>query len=160
MEKSFDSPTTPGLRIDFPNYLIELVCLNCDRKLTSRFWKSSIYWTNKYKREIKGVHNLRNMLESFACLLNFDNPLAQTVLIDIIKRTCIKSLSAKKTVTKIVGKLKVEYEKERQRRLLMAHARVLPSKNDEQNSRYLDDRSKNKLSILRELENSGEEKIG
>jgi len=159
MEKTFDSPTTPGLRIDFKNYLIELVCLNCDKKLPSRFWKSNVYWTNKYKREIKGVHNLWNMLDANVCLLNFDNPLAQTVLISIIKTTCIKSLSAKKTLNKIVNRLKTEYEIERRKRLdQAAKIEIEKTFSDKDNARYSGDGSRNKLAILRNIESNGEEK--
>lgn len=144
MEKLFDSPTTPGLSVDFRNYIIELVCLNMDRKLGPRFWKSNNYWTKKYPREIKGVSNLSK-------LLNFEDPLIQKLLIITIKDSWIKSLSAKKTLNTIVKKVNVLYEKEMYKR--SDEKIVMEIFSPEENARYVDSGNKNKLSLLKEIEN-------
>lgn len=148
MVKSFDSPTTPGLKIDFKNYLIELVCINCDKKLTLRFWKSNVYWAKKYPREIKGVSNLSK-------LLNFEDVLIQKLLIGIIKDSWIKSLSAKKTLNTIVKKLNIIYETEKQKRLIQESKVEINQFSDKENARYSGDGSKSKISILRDLEDNG-----
>lgn len=159
MNKDFDSPTTPGLKIDFPNYLIELVCLNCDKKLNSRFWKSNTYWSNKYKREIKGVHNLIKCFdapidENTKVNTLENSPFAQKILIAVVKRLNVKSLSAKKTIQKVVSNHKKTFEQEYGRRLLATNEEVINREriNDHNNARYSEDGSRNKLSTIRELE--------
>ena len=162
MEKSFDSPTTPGLKIDFKNFIIELVCINCDKRLGPRFWRSNEYWSSKYKREIKGVHNL---IRSFDAPIDKDtkvntvenSPFAQKILIQIIKNLNIKSLSAKKTIQKIIGNHKKIFSTEYDHRLSMANEKAIDSEiiNSKENARYVDSGSKNKLSILKDIENSG-----
>lgn len=164
MEKSFDSPTTPGLKIDFKNYLIELVCINCDKRISSRFWKSNEYWSSKYKREIKGVHNL---IKSFDAPITEDtkvnvvenSPFAQKILIQVIKNLNIKSLSAKKTIEKIIKDYKKIFEKEYNHRLSTANEKTINSEivNGKENARYIDSGNKNKLSILKDIEENGEE---
>jgi len=148
MEKLFDSPTTPGLKIDFKNYLIELVCLNMDRKLSARFWKSNNYWAKKYPREIKGVSNLGK-------LIDFNDTLVQKLLIGIIKDSWIKSLSAKKTLSTIIKKLNILYEKEIEKRKISDEKIVMSIFSPEENARYVDGGNKNKLTLIKELENNG-----
>lgn len=162
MEKSFDSPTTPGLKIDFKNYLIELVCINCDKRISSRFWKSNEYWSSKYKREIKGVHNL---IKSFDAPIAEDmkvnvvenSPFAQKILIQVIKSLNIKSLSAKKTIQKIMTNYKKAYLKEYNNRLSITKENTINSEivNGKENARYIDGGKKNKLSILKDIEKNG-----
>jgi len=164
MEKSFDSPTTPGLKIDFKNYLIELVCINCDKRIGPRFWKNNIYWSSKYKREIRGVYNL---IKSFDAPITEDtkvnvvenSPFAQKILIQVIKNLNIKSLSAKKTVQKIIANHKKIFAKEYDHRLSVANEKTINSEivNGKENARYVDTGNKNKLSILKDIEENGEE---
>jgi hypothetical protein len=148
MEKSFDSPTTPGLPIDFRNYVVELVCLNMDKKLGPRFWKSNNYWAKKYPREIKGISNLSK-------LTDFNNPLIQKLLIGIIKDGWIKSLSAKKTLNTIIKKLDILYKKEIEKRKISDEKIVVSIFSPEENARYVDTGTKNKLSILKDIEENG-----
>jgi hypothetical protein len=148
MEKSFDSPTTPGLRIDFRNYIIELISLNCNNKLGPRFWKSNAYWAKKYPREIKGVSNLGK-------LIDFNDTLVQKLLIGIIKNSWIKSLSAKRTLSTIVKKLNILYEKEIEKRKISDEKIVMSIFSPEENARYTETGSRNKISLIKELENNG-----
>jgi len=148
MEKSFDSPTTPGLKIDFKNYIIELVCLNMDKKLGPRFWKSNNYWAKKYPREIRGIGNLSK-------LTDFNNSLIQKLLIGIIKDSWIKSLSAKKTLNTIIKKLNILYGREIEKRKTNDEKMVMSIFSPEENARYVDTGNKNKISLIKELENNG-----
>ncbi len=101
----YPSPTTSGLFVTFNNYIIELICLNMDKKLCPRFWKfANKYWQAKYRREIKGVHNL---LKNFEFL---DNPLLQRTIIDVVRKLDIKSMLAKKTVDRVTKAVKISYE--------------------------------------------------
>ena len=162
MEKSFDSPTTPGLKINFSHYLIELVCINCDKRISSRFWKSNEYWSSKYKREIKGVHNL---IKGFDAPIDEElkvntvenSPFAQKILIQVIKNLNIKSLSAKKTIQKIMTTYKKMFEQEYDHRLSIANEKTINSEivNGKENARYVDSGSKNKLSVLKDIEKNG-----
>jgi len=101
----FPSPTTQGLKVTFNNYLIELICLNMDRKLCARFWKyGNKYWKAKYRREIKGVHNLLKNFESL------EDALLRCVMINVLVALDIRSLSARKTVDKVVKAVKINYQ--------------------------------------------------
>jgi len=162
MEKLFDSPTTPGLKIDFKNYLIELVCLNCDKRIGPRFWRNNNYWSSKYKREIKGTYNLINnfnapITEDMKVNVIENNPFAQKILIQVIKNLNIKSLSAKKTIQKIMTNYKKAYLKEYNNRLSITKENTINSEiaNGKENARYIDTGKKNKLSILKDIEKNG-----
>lgn len=162
MEKSFDSPTTPGLKIDFKNYLIELVCINCDKRIGTRFWKSNEYWSSKYKREIKGVHNLIKCFdapidEELKVNTVENSPFAQKILIQVIKNLNIKSLSAKKTIQKIITNHKKIFSKEYDHRLSIANEKTINSEivNGKENARYIDGGNRGKLSILKDIEKNG-----
>ncbi len=105
-EKSYNSPTTPGLKITFRNYIIELVCLNVNAKLVPRFWNDNKYWGPKYKRELKGIYNLKIRFDD----INFDNPILQGCIIEIIQQHYIKSLSAIKTINKVEKLIRKQYQ--------------------------------------------------
>ena len=110
----YPSPTTVGLSVTFNNYLIELLCLNMDRKLCARFWKyGGKYWVAKYRREIKGVHNLLKNFESL------EDTLLQRTIIGTIRKLDIKSMLAAKTVNKVVKAVKINYEQELSKRKQM-----------------------------------------
>jgi len=146
MHKDYKSPTTPGLDIDFKNYVIELVCLNVDKKLGPKFWKNNTYWSNKYKREIKGFHNLKEHL-----IFSLDNPLVQKILIQIIKSKNIKSLSATKTIEKIRYHLKNHYTNEvNERSQIDIEENIKINMN--KNSKFIDGNKKNKISSIRDME--------
>lgn len=151
MEKPFGSPTTPGLAVTFKNYLIELVCLNCDKRISARFWKSNSYWSKKYVREIKGVHNL-------SLLIDFENLLNQKLIIQIIKDRLIKSLTAKKTLDRIVFLMKKEEKKEEKKiDSFMSNHTPEVAIDMEKNSRFIDVKKKDKFSSIREIEQNGKE---
>lgn len=67
-------------------------------KLGPRFWSDpgTYDWASKYRREIKGVHNL---LQNFQDL---NNPLSRNTIIEIIQQHRIKSLLAKKTIKRVI----------------------------------------------------------
>lgn len=115
----YPSPTTPNLEVTFNNYIIELICLNMDRKLCARFWKyGNKYWQAKYRREIKGVHNLLKNFESL------EDVLLQRTIIDTVRRLDIRSILATKTVNKVAKAVKISYEQELNKRKEMAlHAK-------------------------------------
>jgi hypothetical protein len=106
----YKSPTTPGLEIEFNHYLIELICLNMNPKLGPRFWSDSepYDWGNKYRREIRGVHNLLKKIGDIS------DPLLCDVIIETIQQYKIKSLLAKKTIEKVVRLVfkKIEIKKQ------------------------------------------------
>lgn len=151
--QKFRSPTTPGLLITFKNYIIELVCLNLNSKLDPYFWKGAQYWKDKYGREIKGIFNLMK-------LVNDDSKIAQTAMINVIKKLNIKSLSAKKTLYKIQNAV----VKEKKALILKRQEEpdgvgvVELKAYMEKNSKFIDVGKQTKLDKLRKLENSGKEK--
>lgn len=111
----YPSPTTPGLKVTFNNYVIELICLNTDKKLCPRFWKfANKYWQAKYRREIKGVHNL---LKSFESL---EDPLLQRTIIYIVRKLDIRSMLAAKTVNRVTKAVKISYTQALSNRKQMA----------------------------------------
>lgn len=111
----YKSPTTPGLEVTFNNYVIEIVCLNLDPKLIPRFWKNgNKYWQAKYRREIKGVHNLLKNFESL------EDVVLQRTIVDTVRKLNIQSMLAVKTVSKVVKAVKINYEQELNRRKQMA----------------------------------------
>jgi len=153
----YESPTTSGLKIDLKNYIIELVCINCSRfkKLSSRFWKSSKYWENKYKREIKGYYNLKLSLEN---KFDLEDAFISNVLIDIIKKQIIKSLSAKKTIIRIVKLLNQEVENKKNKyENMVSNSKPINNKPEymNNNTKYVDSENKNKINILKRIEKNG-----
>ena len=155
MSKDYKSPTTPGLDIDFKNYIIELVCLNMNKNLKPKFWRNDKYWTGKYKREIKGVSNLMSSFESQinkdTKIILLDQPLAKKILIQTIKKLNIKSLSAKKTVDKIVLTTKKAYIAEVSQRSNKVQVEN-PEIDFNKNALFVDGSKKNKLSRIRDME--------
>lgn len=110
-KKIFDSPTTPGIKIDFRNYLVELICLNVNKNIGPRFWRDKKYWSQKYVREIKGVYNLSQSLGGF------DDQFISKAIIHVIKKHNIKSLLKKitiqklaKYIPKLAAKIKKQYK--------------------------------------------------
>lgn len=142
----YPSPTTAGLEVTFNNYIIELICLNTDRKLCARFWKyANKYWQAKYRREIKGVHNL---LKSFDSI---EDPLLQRTIIDIVRKLDIRSMLATKTVTKVVKAVRVRYTQELDNRKRIAsdakiHQPVMSSE-------FVDVGNKTKLAKIKVIRN-------
>jgi hypothetical protein len=154
MEKNFLSPTTPGLKIDYNNYIIELVCLNVNRKLGPKFWSSSQYWKQKYVREIKGIHNLGNLLKDE---FDLSIPVNQVLLSEIIKNNSIKCLLAKKTLERIKKLMKKTFDLKQNQ---YSNYKVVEEVQDakgymDKNSRFVQTGPLNKLQKLKRLENNG-----
>lgn len=148
-EKKYDSPTTPGLKVDLRNYLIELVCLNIDKNLGPKFWQDPKYWGPKYRREIKGVFNLFN-------LIDIQNPLIQTAIIHVITKYNIKALVAKKTldrIVKLVDKRTRQIKEDRQKIADKAQTVIF---NPRDNCHFIDCGDTNKLAKIKRIEQSGE----
>ena len=161
MDKTFLSQTTPGLNIDFKNYIIEIVCLNVKPKLNPRFWNEDKYWSGKYVREIKGFSNLKKEIELITnrCFegefskFDIEEPLTQKILIDVIKKLNIKCLLAKKTINKITTSFVKEYEKEYNSRIKEIETNfVIPPIDLNKNSVYIDPKIKNKKSLIKDME--------
>lgn len=141
----YASPTTPGLYVTFRAYLIELICLNVNRKLIPRFWSDQKYWGPKFRREVKGVDNVAQELD-------FKDNLIQTALINVIKDYNIKALTHKTTLNRvIIGVRKKRKELEIQRANLSQ--KPTPIKiNIKKNSTFIDTGDKSPLAKIREAE--------
>ena len=154
-KKTFVSPTTPGLHVDFRNYIIELVCLNMRPKLGPRFWKDEKYWGPKYRREIKGVFNLGKELD-------FDDPITRTALTEIIKRYNIQAMVAKKTVAKIARATSRRRQEilDNREHIAKKQSPVIADTKEysRHNAKLVDIGIKSKLAKLKELEGGKEAK--
>ena len=155
-EKSYKSPTTPSLMVTFKDYVIELVCLNVRSSLSPRFWKDSKYWGPKYRREIKGVYNLRKQLG------DFNDPTLRTAVINSVRKLNIKSLSAKKTIDRLAKTIRIEHANIIQHREQLV-SRTQPQIQDvvehsRRNAGFVDVDKKTKIATLRKIENRGKTK--
>ena len=142
----YASPTTPGLYVTFRNYIIELVCLNTNHKIGPRFWSEQGYWAPKYRREVRGVFNLSNVLD-------FTKPLTQTALVQIITEYRIKALIAKKTVDRVVRLTNKRITKLSEQREVLSKKHQQVDIDSKKNSTFIDTGKKNTLSKIREAEN-------
>jgi len=145
-KKTYDSPTTPGLKVYFRDYLIELVCLNVNAKLAPRFWSDKKYWGPKYRREIKGVSNLGKIFD-------ITDTQIQTALIQIIRERNIKALVASKTVASVAKFTKKRIEELIENKKLLSkkeHKRVSDVKG---NSTFVDTGNEGPLAKIRRIEN-------
>lgn len=151
-EKKYDSPTTPGLKIDLRNYLIELVCLNVDKRLGPRFWQDSKYWGPKYRREIKGVFNLFS-------LIDIQDPIVQTATIHIVTKHNIKALVAKKTLERVVKLINKKIQQIKEERQQIAEKARIAIFNPRDNCHFIDCGDTNKLAKIKRIESGKETKI-
>lgn len=149
-EKSYQSPTTPGLMVTFENYLVEIICLNMDRKLGSKFWSKdhgNKYWPSKYVREIsRGIKNLK------AEFPDLNNPILRKAIINVAKRKFIKSLLTKKTVEKFAKQIRREIDAiEEQTRKNLEQAKII----HKDSSTFVGETGDTKMAKLRRIEHSG-----
>jgi len=153
----FDSPTTPGLKIDFRNYVIELVCLNTRHHLPPRFWKQP-YWAKKYARECRGFAKFVKLHEDQIC-----NPAYQQAVIDAIRSINCKSLLIESTLEKLDKAIEKAYEN----LLEMVSTQSQQPKQIEDINRYMKDNSmivvdgvdeNSKFNKLRKIEKDVEQK--
>lgn len=142
----YSSPTTPGLYITFQAYIIELMCLNVNKKIGPRFWSDQKYWGPKFRREVKGVSNV---MQQFAEI----DTLITTAFVQVVKEYNIKSLTYKTTVRRVVRnieKRKSQLEKQRaQLRQKKPHENI----DSKKNSTFIDTGHKGVLAKIRETEN-------
>lgn len=142
----YASPTTPGLYITFQAYIIEIICLNVNKKIGPRFWSDQKYWGPKFRREIKGVYNVKEQLGDI-------DTLTETAFVQVIKEYNIKSLTYKTTVKRVVRNIiKRKAGLEQQRAHLRNKKQHIPI-DTKKNSTFIDTGSKGILSKIREVEN-------
>lgn len=142
----YASPTTPGLYVTFRAYIIELICLNVNKKIGPRFWSDQKYWGPKFRREVKGVANVCEQLGDTGTL-------TETAFIHVITLYNIKSLSYKTTVNKVVKnihKKKIHLEQQREQLRHKKHNIQIDIK---KNSTFVDTGPRGILSKIREAEN-------
>lgn len=147
-ECTHNSPTTPGLKVPFRKYVIELVCLNVNPRIGPRFWQDQKYWGPKYRREIKGIYNLKLRFG------DLDNPILQNCIVGIVRDLRIKSLSATKTIDKLERISRKRYrdklvELKQLKKRLPSKIEYIPSDDD-----FVDAGDKTKLSKIKDLKDS------
>lgn len=142
----FLSPTTAGLYVDFRNYVIELVCLNVNKRIGARFWSDPKYWGSKYRREIKGMSNLGKELD-------LTDTLTQTALIQIVKEYYIKALVAKKTIARVVKFTRRRIQELKDKRIELSKKQPLVAIDSKKNSTFVDSGEKTALGRIKEIEN-------
>lgn len=143
----FESPTTNGLFVTVRNYLIELVCLNVNPKIGSRFWSEKKYWNPKYRRETRGVSNLSKELDLTSASV-------QTALIQIIKEYNIKALVAKKTIARVVRLTNQRIiQRREQQELLVKKQHPQTPIDSQKNATFVDTGKPNRVGRIRDMEN-------
>ena len=145
----YQSPTTPGLYVTLRAYIIELVCLNMERRLAPRFWRGE-YWSKKFAREVRGV---RLLLDEMG---GAENPVYQKAIFRAIKKTGCQSLMRKTTREKIVRATKKAYGAIMAERKLMAdHTPNVEVGSDymAKNAKFVNPAGDDKLSKIRGVEN-------
>jgi len=142
----YESPTTMGLYTTFRSFIIELVCLNVNRKLAPRFWSDTKYWGPKYRRETKGIANLANEL-------NMDDQVVRTALVHVIKNNNIKSLTAKKTISRVIALTFKQLDIINRDRNKMDVNRYNSDIDIKENAKFVDTGEKTTISKIREMEN-------
>jgi len=144
-KRPYESPTTPNLYVTVGDYIIELVCLNTNKKIGARFWSDKKYWGPKYRREVRGIANLKKELD-------LTDPIIQRALIEIIKTHNIKALVSNKTVAKVV-KLTVSLAEDmKDKRLALSKTDTYIEIDEQKNSTFVTQKQKNRLSKIREIE--------
>lgn len=142
----YASPTTPGLYITLRAYIIELMCLNINKKISPRFWSDKKYWGPKFRREVKGVANVFEQLDGI-------DTLTETALIYVITSYNIKSLLYKTTVKKVI---KDTYKRKaylEQQRIHLRQKKKHVEIDVKKNSIFVDTGRKGILAKIREVEN-------
>jgi len=142
----YASPTTAGLYITFRDLVIELVCLNVNRSIGARFWQDAKYWGPKYKREIRGVSNLSKKID-------LEDKINQTALLWVIKNKGIKSLSATKTIERIVYYTKKQRQKLTEEREQLSAKKQIEPIDNKKNSVFVESGKKTTFAKIREAEN-------
>lgn len=103
--KTYESITTPGLKITFGQLVVELVCLNMDPKLPARFWRDASYWRQKFSREMCGFNKFSKLYA------DIDNPLRQKAIIAAIRQLHNQSLLPAKTLDRLDKLVAIEFDK-------------------------------------------------
>lgn len=148
--KEYDSPTTPGLKVSFNDFIVELVCLNMDARLCPRFWcgNNKKYWGPKYGREIsRGISNLLEIMKDF----NLNDQITRIGLIRSVQQTRIQTLLNKKNVARIFKRFKMEIKKLNESR---TNTTGIPNPviDEKANSTFVDPPQKSVLGKIRSIE--------
>lgn len=126
MAGEYQSPTTPGLQINFRSYVVELVCLNMDPALPQRFWKDEP-WKGKFARECRGFAKL------VAVHGDPDDPLIRKAIVTAIRNTRVKTMLTPSALKRLDPVVKRECERlrgERERLAAKASGTVAPEITD------------------------------
>lgn len=148
-KRSYESPTTNGLYITFEAYIIELICLNMDKKLQPKFWNDEKYWNKKFRRETRGVKKLKTKLGFLVG--GIDDAYMRQSIINVIRNKNIKSLCRDKTVEYVCSHSLNEYKKilERIKNKIENQSKSIDI-DKEKNSKFINFYKGNKLSRLQE----------
>lgn len=141
----YASPTTPGLYVTFRAYIIELICLNINPKLGPRFWADPKKWGPKFRREVKGVHNVAQQLD-------ITDTLIQTALVQIIKNHNIKSLTYKTVAQRVIKNTEKRKADLEEQRIRFGRKQLSQAIDVKKNSTFVDTEKKSTLGKIREVE--------
>ena len=104
----YKSKTTSGFDMKFESFIVEAICLNMDTKLRPYFWRansSNKYWKNKFQREISiGIKRLKQQINPF------QTGNQESLLIQAIRYTDIKTLLGQKNIDKVCRRYTKELE--------------------------------------------------
>lgn len=152
-EKTYASPTTPGLMVTFTNFLVELVCLNKQRRLPARFWKLPD-WHKRYANEIRGVLRWAKLHED-----ELENPLYRKAVIAAMRWVQPLTMMSNRNHEKLDRRTAKEY-----RQLLEARDQMAakapppvesPDKYARDNSKVVVTGERTQLSLIQEIEAHG-----
>ena len=144
-KRPYESPTTPNLYVTVGDYIIELVCLNTNQKIGARFWSDKKYWGPKYRREVRGIANLKQKLD-------LTDPITQRALIDVIKTHNIKALVSKKTIEKVIKLTLLLIEDMKNKRRTLSQTDTYVEIDEQKNSTFVTPKPDNRLAKIREIE--------
>lgn len=157
MTASYTSPTTPGLSVNFGQYLVELVCLNMEPNLGPRFWKDPKYWGKKFGREMHGFSKFSKMYQE-----DIETPLRQQAIINAVRRVRNQSLLVNNTLERLDRAVQKEYSQlVAQREQMIAQSPVGPDVDPTEfasrNAKIVGAPTTNRLEKVRRIEQRGQE---
>jgi hypothetical protein len=144
---NYTSPTTPGLAVDFKQYITELLCQNTSRaSLKPRFWKKHP-WGKKYGMEIMSVNRLIEQME-----IDIEDPLWQKAILQAIEARRTRSLMSKRA-----KELFAKDARRRYKAIVEAPSGHSTTQIDqEKNARFVESGRQTKVGALRRIERGKE----
>jgi len=149
-----DSPTTPGMMVTPRNYCIELICLNVNRSLPPKFWLDNKYWGPKFKREVGGISRLGKKLANTD--LDLGTPFNMTILASVIQAYCVKSLTANRTMDKVITWMKKKSASIQSQRSVIVSQAAPVSFDITENMRIVDVGESTPLSKIKKITQNGQ----